>query len=747
MKKNKHPKDSTSNGFWINLIDTPGYSDFSSDVTVALRVSDGALVVIDCMEGFCLQTEIGLRQALSERIKPVVMINKIELAILELEPENAYQAFLQITESINVLISTYEDEKLGDINVLPSRDNLAFGSGIQGWGFTLSTFADMYAAKFGVPKEKLIEKLWGNNYFDAHAKKWKKSAKGADKPLKRAFCQYILDPISLLVKSILNNEKAKYSKMLKSLNIILSPEEGDQSGQALLKTVMRKFLPIDQDLLDMLVLHLPSPVTAQKYRVECIYEGPANDEYAQAIAACDPNGPLMLYIAKLIPTNEKGRFYAFGRVFSGTVSPGQIVNIMGPEYNYGDRRNSFINSVVQGTALLMGRNIEPISDCPCGNIITLLDIDRNIMKSCTITTSEVAHKFKNMKCNISSIFRVVVEPKDEQDLPKLLEGLRILSLSESGVQCFFEEAGEHIVSGNGELHLETCLKEFEELCSIPLRISYPYTSYRETVSQLSDRTILSKSPNRSNRLYMKSEPLPNDLVDDIEARKCNFNSREYFKYLNVENYRVWCFGPRGIGTNVLIDQTEKVRDLVEIKEYCVNGFTWATTEGVLAGEIMRGIRFNILDATLHYDVFRRGYMQVFDACRRCIYGSQLSASPRLVEPFYLVEIQCTEQSIGDIFCLFNKRRGYIIEEIRPDVKYVPIYTFRAYLPVSESFGFIDEIRPYTVAQPQFVFDHWLKINDDPLEPSSKVAKIIAGIRKRKGLSEEIPPLQKFLDRL
>merc|ERR1711981_653150 len=130
------PKGATSDSFLINLIDSPGYVDFSSEVTAALRVTDGALVVVDCVEGVCVQTETVLRQALGERIKPVVMVNKMDRALLELQldAEDAYQSFQRTIESVNVVISTYEDEKLGDVQVFPHKGTVAFGSGLHGWG-------------------------------------------------------------------------------------------------------------------------------------------------------------------------------------------------------------------------------------------------------------------------------------------------------------------------------------------------------------------------------------------------------------------------------------------------------------------------------------------------------------------------------------------------------------------------------------------------------------------------------------
>merc|ERR1711874_375867 len=761
MTKEQMPAESTSNGFLINLIDSPGHVDFSSEVTAALRVTDGALVVVDCVEGVCVQTETVLRQALGERIKPVLMVNKMDRALLELqlESEDAYQSFQRTIESVNVVISTYEDEALGDVQVYPNRGTVAFGSGLHGWGFTLGRFADMYAAKFGVAKDKLMKKLWGENYFDPSSKKWsKKGTNSSGKPLKRAFCQFVMDPINLLFKSIMNGEKAKYEKMIKSLNIQLTSDEKDLEGKVLLKTVMRKFLPAADALLEMLVLHLPSPVTAQKYRVATLYEGPEDDECAIAIRDCNPDGPLMLYMSKMVPTSDKGRFYAFGRVFAGTVKTGQKVRIMGPNYVPGKKDDLVIKSI-QRTVLMMGRTTEAIEDCPCGNTIALVGIDAYLVKSGTITTSEVAHNFKIMKFSVSPVVRVAVESKNPADLPKLVEGLKRLSKSDPMVQCIIEESGEHGIAGAGELHLEICLKDLEEdHAQIELKKSDPVVSYRETVSEESNQTCLSKSPNKHNRLFMKAVPMPDGLADDIDkgevAPRQDFKIRgrylaDTYDYDVGEARKIWCFGPDTNGPNLLMDVTKGVQYLNEIKDSVVAGFQWATKEGVMADENMRAVRFNIHDVTLHTDAIHRGGGQIIPTARRVLYVCTLTAGSALMEPVYLVEIQCPENAVGGIYGVLNRRRGHVFEEAQTPG--TPMFVVKAYLPVNESFGFTADLRSQTGGQafPQCVFDHWQIMPGDPLDAAanSKPYQIIMDTKKRKGLKEAMPDLANYLDKL
>lgn len=760
LKDFQGPRD--GNDFLVNLIDSPGHVDFSSEVTAALRITDGALVVVDCVEGVCVQTETVLRQALAERIRPVLTVNKLDRCFLELllGGEEAYTNFLRVIENANVIMATYQDEAMGDLQVYPDKGTVSFSAGLHGWAFTLSTFAQMYAAKFGTDNARMMEKLWGDNFFDPATKKWTKKQTDS-KTCKRGFVQFCYDPIKQIIDSCMADNKDKVYQMMEKLNVLdrLKAEDKELSGKPFMKRVMQSWLPADQALLEMIIHHLPSPAKAQKYRVDTLYEGPLDDAYATSIRNCDPEGPLMVYISKMIPTSDKGRFFAFGRVFSGKVKTGAKVRIMGPNYVPGEKKDLYTKSV-QRTVLCMGRKQEAVEDVPCGNTVALVGLDQFITKTATLTDekAEDAHPMKAMKFSVSPVVRVAVEPKVASDLPKLVEGLKRLARSDPMVQCIIEETGEHIIAGAGELHLEICLHDLQNdfMGGAEIRVSEPVVSFRETVTKTSDHVVMSKSPNKHNRLYLQARPMEDGLAEIIDEGKIGPRDdpkvrskilSEDFGWDKDIAKKIWCFGPDTSGPNMMVDMTKAVQYLNEIKDSCVAAMQWASKEGVLAEENMRGIVFEVMDVVLHADAIHRGGGQIIPTARRAMYAAELTATPRLCEPVYLVEIQAPEQALGGIYSVLNQKRGMVFEEMqRPGT---PMYNIKAYLPVIESFGFTSVLRAATSGQafPQCVFDHWDVMGADPLQAGSQAATIVQDIRKRKGLKLEIQPLSEYEDKL
>ncbi|CAH2276524.1 Elongation factor Tu GTP binding domain family [Pelobates cultripes] len=467
----------------------------------------------------------------------------------------------------------------------------------------------------------------------------------------------------------------------------MDSEDKDKEGKQLLKAVMRHWLSAGEALLQMITIHLPSPVTAQRYRCELLYERPPDDEAAMGIKNCDPKGPLMMYISKMVPTTDKGRFYAFGRVFSGVVFTGLKVRIMRPNYTQGKREDLYLKPI-QRAIPMMGRYVEPIEDIPCGNIVGLVGVDQFLVKTGTITTFEHSHNMRVMKFSVSPVVCVAVEARNPADLPKLVEGLKRLAKSD------------------------------------PMNI-----------------------------LYMKARPFPDGLAKDID--KGDLSARQELKicacYMAewdvTETRKIWCFGPDGTGPNILTDVTKGVQYLNKIKYSVVAGFQWATKECVLCEENLRAVQFDVHDVTLHTGAIHRGGGQIIPTAHRCLYAYVLTAKPRLMEPIYLVEIECPEQIVGGIYGVLNRKRGHIFEESQ--VAGTPMFIVEDYLPVNESFGFTADLRSNTGGQafPQCVFDHWQILPGDSFDNATSPSLVVAETDKRKGLKETVQALDNFLDKL
>jgi elongation factor 2 len=168
---------------------------------------------------------------------------------------------------------------------------------------------------------------------------------------------------------------------------------------------------------------------------------------------------------------------------------------------------------------------------------------------------------------------------------------------------------------------------------------------------------------------------------------------------------------------------------------------------VLCGEEMRGCAFHIHDVRVHPDSAHRRGDQIIPMVRNAVYGASLMARPRLLEPVYLVEIQCPSDAVGSIYRVLNRRRGQVVEETprHPGT----FFTIKAYLPVAESHGFTTELRASTSGQafPQCSFDHWSPVPGNPLDAGDECSRLVRRIRTRRGLKADVPLVSVFYDRL
>jgi len=744
------------NDFLINLIDSPGHVDFSSEVTAALRVTDGALVVVDCIEGICVQTETVLRQAIIEKIKPVLCLNKLDRSLLELqeEPEVLAKSLRNTLENFNVTLSKFlvEEDKSG-VNIKPldpAKLEVSFCSGLQGWGFTLRQFAEFYAETFGIQNdqkkmEKFQSNMWKHNCYYSVADPFDKAGKfsGSGAPENLAFIVFVLNPLYKVRDLCKAGDKAGIIEFLEKYKVTLKKSSmEDLTEKALFKYVMRKWLPAADCLLEQIILNLPSPAESQAYRAESLYEGPKDDMFCEAIKKTDASeeAPVMMYVSKMVPQGV-GRFIAFGRVFSGVLKTGCTLYVQGPDYEPGAGKEPK-SKTVSRVFLMMGRTAPEIKQCPAGNIIGILGVDSEIQKTATLCSMKGAHNIKSMKFSVSPVVRYSILPKNTSDLPKLKEGLTKLAQVDSLCQVHYMKSGEIVIAGAGEMHVEICMNDLEnDHAKVPIIRGEPQVSYYESISSAMSNTVMSKSANKHNKIYMIVEPLAEEIVKAISNGELISNDPkariEMFKkkFGQAEEWvkQILCYSPDDCGPNVIVDSSKGVQNLHEVKDFLKMGLDVAVKEGPLIGETVQGLRLDLMDLTLHADAIHRGAGQLIPTMSRLAMGLMLAATPILYEPIFLAEVSLQDHMVDAAIQVVKGRRGEVIEAIYNRHKSV----VKAYIPVQRSFKLNKELMESTEggASVNLVLDHYAVVPGSMEKEDSPMCTIVKEIRKKRGLGD------------
>ena len=339
-------------GYLFNLIDSPGHVDFCSEVSTAARLSDGAFVLVDAVEGVCIQTHAVLRQAWEEKLEMCLVVNKIDRLILELglDPHDAYSRIVSIVSNVNMIVSSFESERFiseadafleyqgdqyGDSDLhnaeeendddedadedyfRPEKGNVAFGSAFDGWAFTVQQFAHIYAGKLSCKAEPLYKALWGNFYFSPKSKKIMPIKRGAaQSPL---FVSWILDPIWKAYQACMPHadHKSVLGAIVEKLSLgeDVGKSVSHSDSRVALRALMRSWLSLSRAILTMGVMFLPNPKQAAPNRIsrflpKAVEESESYNEEVgssleaieSAICSCDTSdtAPLVLYVSKMI---------------------------------------------------------------------------------------------------------------------------------------------------------------------------------------------------------------------------------------------------------------------------------------------------------------------------------------------------------------------------------------------------------------------------------------------------------------
>lgn len=644
----------------INMIDTPGHIDFTGRVTRALRAIDGVVVVSDSVEGIMTQTETVTRQALEERVRPVLYINKIDRLVKELRLDApAMQKWLSnIIAEFNKLVEIYAEPELKEKwKVSIQGNSVAFGSAKDRWGFNYNI-----AQRNGVGFKDV---------YDAY----------------------------------------------------------NSDDQSLIKALSEK-ASLHEAVLGMVVQHHPPPHVAQRYRIPKIWPGDLDSDIGKSLLSCDDKGPILMMVTTINVDPQAGRI-ATGRLFSGTIKDGDEVYLID-----GKRMGK-----VQSVNIYMGNTRELVNMLPAGNIPALLGIDHAIAGE-TFSSVKDVPAFESIKYVSEPVVTIAIESKHPKDLPKLVEALRRITVEDPNlIVKINEETGETLLSGMGVLHLEIATSLILET-GLEITTTQPLINYRETIRN-SAGPIMSKSPNKHNKIFMRIEPLGEEIIELIKNGHIHedLERKQMAKLLREKGWsadEAKKVSAVDISGNILVDETKGVQFIQESMDSIRSGFDDVIHSGPIAHETIRGVKFVLHHFVPHEDPAHRGLAQLMPATRRAMLGSMLLADPALLEPILGMEIKCPQEQIGTVAGILSGKRGKLLNVEQKGV----ISIIQGEVPASETFDLSEVMRGGTAGKALWntYFKNWQVV------PQSIFKTIVNDVRKRKGLNPEPPTADEFVDK-
>lgn len=697
----------------INLIDCPGHVDFSSEVSISTRISDGGILLIDVLEGIKIQTMTVLSQAYKENIKICLCFNKMDRLILELKlkPKDAYLHICKILQQINALMSGLIKNDLikNDLNqestsiinqdenndyFNPLKGNVIFSSAFDGWAFRLNHFSKIYSEKLKQNEQEIYKKLWSD---------------GNEKKI--MFVDMILENIWNLYNIILNKDIDKIKNICKIINIELKENYLKKDRRILLQFIMSQWLPIGKNITEMIFEQIPNPLNRLSIH----------------------NNNSLIFVSKMI-LKDKDELVAFSRIYNGSIEIGQTLFIL--------LKDQSIEFQVKSLYELIGKDYKKVDKIENGMIFGIGGIQDYILKTCTISNkNDPSLILPNLFMHTLPIMKIAIEPVNIKDLSILMKNMKLLNQLDPSIDVFIQDTGENILMTTGEVHTERCIKELKDLCTsdIPLDISDPLVSFRETIinsSQSFEKSLKNVS------FKLKCYPLPFEL-DLLEEKKKELKDN------------ILSFGLKTFGNNLLVSKIIKDKLFLKYENAIINGFQLATSIGPLCNEPMMNICFLLEEAIFDEKCEiedEKGTLKgsIISIMKDLCIEAFNSCDKRLVEAFYKCEIQVHQQFVGKVYPVLNKRRAKIISE---DYEVgTDLFIISSYLPVSESLGFASELRSKThgAAVPQLLFSHWKILDIDPFAVPTTEDEIeefgdsfgnqlnlaksyIDQIRKRKGL--------------
>lgn len=342
--------------YLINLIDTPGHVDFGFHVVRAMRAVDGVCLVVDSVEGVMPQTETNLRQALKERARPILFINKIDRLIneLKLDAKQMQDRFIKIINQVNKIIEANAPADKKDAWMIGvNKGNVAFGTAYNKWALSINSMK-----KFNITFKDIYDKCIAGE----HA--------------------YLVERS-----------------------------------------------PLDDVLLEMIILNLPSPKMAQPYRIPVLWKnGDLNTDEGKAMVACDPKSKVVGVVFGIVYDEHAGEV-AVVRLFSGSVEKSTQLYVASKK----------TTGKVQQVGIFMGPDRVQAERFIAGNIGAVVGL-KDVYVGETLS-SEPIEPFEQIKHYSEPVITKSIEAKDQKDLPKLIDALRSISKEDPTIKVELNQIG------------------------------------------------------------------------------------------------------------------------------------------------------------------------------------------------------------------------------------------------------------------------------------------------------------------
>ena len=736
--------------YYMTVVDSPGHLDFEAEVSNAVRLSDGCIVLVDAVEGVCCQTELVLRVAMREGLAAILVVNKIDRLFVErgMDPEMAELHLQQLLVDVNAATM------LEDAPFEPALGNVVFASCSGRWGVTVTSLAEHWAPKLGLTLDKCCEIFWGQHYFDLATKKIvsKPPAPGA----LSFFAQAVLKPIYDAYQP-----KCNLDQLAKKLSVELAPRDTPLS-------LIARWRPLSGALIDTVLTFLKTPMEAQKDRIVNICPLLSDSRFEsmkRAVECVDREGPVLGFAPKIVhggllrfPRGSGDKFVAYVRVYSGSIRIGDKLFVGHPKYK------KACSITVESLYIFMGNELLSISRAPAGAVVGI-GLKDPLFKQSTFAATEDMPLFESVTHNAQPIVKVGLEALDLNDQDDLVKGAELLAKIDPAVVVSNEANGQLILSAMGEVHLQFCIDELRNfLAKVEFSVSEPLVPCKETVIHESKHV---KTGVGSTTMEASCFKLPDDVIAILER-----HAHSLIPEIREQLAPILGADAQDIldsqGCNLLFAGSQ----FSSMRNSIIAGFKLCVSGGPLCEEPIYGVGFRVDDVgvrklTLTY-LLQMDDEAAFTPCadmplqfgetigctKEAFRNAFLAAQPRIMEPMYRCDVQSDFTVIGKTYEVLQQHRCRIQEEKQKENSNAAFIS--CFLPVMESFGFPNDLSSKTSgkAYPQLMFSHFELVTDDPFwKPQTEeelefysvdgkelrpniAKKIIEYVRKRKGIWTE-----------